>query len=114
MIADTVTTAANPAPSFDDAMAFVREHAGDVRLSSGERLVDHAAGIAAIMRTLNVDPPAVLAAALLALGPHLNDPPPVIAARLGEKAAQLGGDVGKPVRPGSVYLPHPATSIRHA
>ena len=40
----TVTTA-EPS-SFDDAMAFVREHAGDVRLSSGESLVDHAAGTA--------------------------------------------------------------------
>jgi GTP pyrophosphokinase len=104
MIADTVTTAANPAPSFDDAMAFVREHAGDVRLSSGERLVDHAAGIAAIMRTLNVDPPAVLAAALFALAPHLNDPQRVIAERFGEEVAQLVGDVRKLLRLGTVSL----------
>jgi len=54
MNTDTVTTAPVPAPSFEEAMAFVREHAGEVRLSSGELLADHAAGTAAIMRTLNV------------------------------------------------------------
>jgi GTP pyrophosphokinase len=63
MNTDTVTTVPIPLPSFEEAMAFVREHAGEVRLSSGELLADHAAGTAAIMRTLNVDPPAVLAAA---------------------------------------------------
>jgi GTP pyrophosphokinase len=66
MNTETVTSTPNPLPSFDEAMAFVRQHAGEVRLSSGESLADHAAGTASIMRTLNVDPPAVLAAALLA------------------------------------------------
>jgi GTP pyrophosphokinase len=50
-------------PSFDDVLAFVRERAGDVRLSSGELLADHSAGTASIMRTLNVDPSAMQAAA---------------------------------------------------
>ncbi|WP_206999043.1 RelA/SpoT family protein [Trinickia mobilis] len=104
MIADTVTTEPNPTPSFDDALAFVREHAGDVRLSTGELLADHAAGTAAIMRTLNVDPPAVLAAALFVLTPHLGDPEHVIAERFGEEVAQLVGDVRKLLRLGTVSL----------
>ncbi|MGV2289224.1 bifunctional (p)ppGpp synthetase/guanosine-3',5'-bis(diphosphate) 3'-pyrophosphohydrolase [Trinickia sp. YCB016] len=104
MNADTVTTETNPTPSFDDALTFVREHAGDVRLSTGELLADHAAGTAAIMRTLNVDPPAVLAAALFVLTPHLDDPEHVIAERFGEEVAQLVGDVRKLLRLGTVSL----------
>ncbi|MBV8628123.1 MAG: HD domain-containing protein, partial [Paraburkholderia sp.] len=93
MNTETVTTAPKSAPSIDDAMAFVREHAGEVRLSSGELLADHAAGTASIMRKLNVDPSAVLAAALFALTPHLRDPERVIAENFGEEVAQLVGDV---------------------
>ena len=104
MNADTVTTETNPTPSFDDALTFVREHAGDVRLSTGELLAEHAAGTAAIMRTLNVDPPAVLAAALFVLTPHLDDPEHVIAERFGEEVAQLVGDVRKLLRLGTVSL----------
>ncbi|QCP50054.1 bifunctional (p)ppGpp synthetase/guanosine-3',5'-bis(diphosphate) 3'-pyrophosphohydrolase [Trinickia violacea] len=104
MNADTVTTETNPTPSFDDALTFVREHAGDVLLSTGELLADHAAGTAAIMRTLNVDPPAVLAAALFVLTPHLDDPEHVIAERFGEEVAQLVGDVRKLLRLGTVSL----------
>ena len=85
-------------------MAFVREHAGEVRLSSGELLADHAAGTASIMRTLNVDPPAVLAAALFALTPHLQDPERVIADNFGEEVAQLVSDVRKLLRLGTVSL----------
>jgi GTP pyrophosphokinase len=104
MNTDTVTTARLPIPSFEEAMAFVREHAGEVRLSSGELLADHAAGTAAIMRTLNVDPPAVLAAALFALTPHLQDPERVLADNFGEEVAQLVGDVRKLLRLGTVSL----------
>jgi GTP pyrophosphokinase len=104
MNTDTVTTAPIPLPSFEEAMAFVREHAGEVRLSSGESLADHAAGTAAIMRTLNVDPPAVLAAALFALTPHLQDPEQVIADNFGEEVAQLVSDVRKLLRLGTVSL----------
>src|SRR6185369_12124140 len=100
MNTDTLSTA----PSFDAALAFVREHAGDARLSTGELLVDHAAGTAAIMRTLDVDPPAVLAAALFGLTPHLEDPANVIAERFGEEVAQLVGDVRKLLRLGTVSL----------
>src|SRR5471032_3164470 len=71
-------TAASPAltpePSFEDALAFVREHAGDARLTSGELLVEHAAGTARIMQTLNVDPAAIVAAALLQLRRILTTP----------------------------------------
>ena len=56
-----VSPEVQPEPSFDDALAFVREHADGVRLSSGELLADHAAGTARIMQTLNVDPAAVAA-----------------------------------------------------
>ncbi|HLX01360.1 MAG TPA: HD domain-containing protein, partial [Trinickia sp.] len=104
MNADTVTTETIPTPSFDDALTFVREHAGDVRLSTGELLAEHAAGTAAIMRTLNVDHPAVLAAALFVLTPHLDDPEHVIAERFGEEVAQLVGDVRKLLRLGTVSL----------
>src|ERR1700739_2354802 len=104
MNTDTVTTVPIPIPSFDEAMAFVREHAGEVRLSSGELLADHAAGTASIMRTLNVDPPAVLAAALFALTPHLRDPERVIADTFGEEVEQLVCDVRKLLRLGTVSL----------
>ncbi|RQR49892.1 bifunctional (p)ppGpp synthetase/guanosine-3',5'-bis(diphosphate) 3'-pyrophosphohydrolase [Burkholderia sp. Bp9126] len=92
------------APSFDDVLAFVREHAGDARLSSGELLADHAAGTAAIMRKLNVDPPAVQAAALFALTPHLNDPERELAGRFGDEVARLVSDVRKLLRLGTVSL----------
>jgi GTP pyrophosphokinase len=100
---DTVVHAdALPEPSFDDALAFVRQHAGDARLSSGELLADHAAGTARIMQTLNVDPAAVAAAALFALTPHLDDPERVIGERFGEEVQRLVGDVRKLLRLGSV------------
>ncbi|WP_414444934.1 RelA/SpoT family protein [Burkholderia sp. 22PA0106] len=91
-------------PEFDDVLAFVREHAGDACLSSGERLVDHAAGIVALMRTLNVDPHAVQAAALFPLTPHLNDPEKEIAERFGDEVAKLVSDVRKLLRLGTVSL----------
>ncbi|MEA3118378.1 MAG: pyrophosphokinae [Paraburkholderia sp.] len=91
-------------PSYEDAIAFVRQHAGDARLPSGERLADHAEGTAAIVRKLNVDPPAVLAAALFALTPRLDKPERVIAERFGEEVAQLVGDVRKLLRLGTVSL----------
>ncbi|MDE1183819.1 bifunctional (p)ppGpp synthetase/guanosine-3',5'-bis(diphosphate) 3'-pyrophosphohydrolase [Paraburkholderia sp.] len=104
MNTDSVTSAVIPVPSFEEAMAFVREHAGEVRLSSGELLADHAAGTAAIMRTLNVDPAAVLAAALFALTPHLQEPERMISERFGEEVNQLVFDVRKLLRLGSVSL----------
>ncbi|WP_153075159.1 RelA/SpoT family protein [Paraburkholderia bonniea] len=92
------------APSLDDAMAFVREHAGEVRFASGELLADHAAGTAAIVRALNVDAPAVAAAALFALAPYLPDPEHMIARHFGDEVGQLVGDVRKLLRLGSVSL----------
>ncbi|MGN6649808.1 RelA/SpoT family protein [Trinickia sp.] len=104
MNADTVAAGAPSLPSYEDALAFVREHAGDARLSSGELLADHAAGTASIVAKLNVDPPAVLAAALFALTPHLTDPEHLIAEHFGEEVAQLVGDVRKLLRLGTVSL----------
>jgi GTP pyrophosphokinase len=104
MNTDTVTTAPAPLPSFDEAMAFVRERAGEVRLASGELLADHALGTASIMRTLTVDPPAVLAAALFALTPHLEDPESLIAGKFGEEVAQLVTDVRKLLRLGTISV----------
>ncbi|RQS61862.1 bifunctional (p)ppGpp synthetase/guanosine-3',5'-bis(diphosphate) 3'-pyrophosphohydrolase [Burkholderia sp. Bp8963] len=98
------SVSASAAPSFDDVLAFVREHAGDVRLSSGELLADHAAGTAAIMGRLNVDPPAVHAAALFALTPHLSDPERELAERFGDEVARLVSDVRKLLRLGTVSL----------
>ncbi|MEX3612683.1 MAG: bifunctional (p)ppGpp synthetase/guanosine-3',5'-bis(diphosphate) 3'-pyrophosphohydrolase [Burkholderia gladioli] len=91
-------------PEFEDVLAFVREHAGEACLSSGERLVDHAAGTVALMRTLNVDPQAVRSAALFALTPHLSDPETEIAQRFGEEVARLVADVRKLLRLGTVSL----------
>ncbi|KND55315.1 GTP pyrophosphokinase, (p)ppGpp synthetase I [Candidatus Paraburkholderia kirkii] len=93
-----------PEPSIDDALAFVREHAKDARLSTGELLADHAAGTARIMQTLNVDAHAIAAAALFALAPHLDDPEKVIAERFGPEVQRLVGDVRKLLRLGSVSL----------
>lgn len=104
MTVDTVSASSAASPSFDDVLAFVREHAGDARLSSGELLADHAAGTASIMGTLNVDPPAVQAAALFALTPHLNDPERELAARFGDEVARLVSDVRKLLRLGTVSL----------
>lgn len=104
MTVDTVSASSAASPSFDDVLAFVREHAGDARLSSGELLADHAAGTASIMGKLNVDPPAVQAAALFALTPHLNDPERELAARFGDEVASLVSDVRKLLRLGTVSL----------
>ncbi|CAN0620134.1 GTP pyrophosphokinase [Burkholderia multivorans] len=104
MIAGSTSSPLAASPSFDDVLAFVREHAGDVRLSSGEGLADHAAGTASIVRTLNVDPPAVEAAALFALTPHLSNPERELAERFGEEVASLVADVRKLLRLGTVSL----------
>ncbi|WP_175881626.1 bifunctional (p)ppGpp synthetase/guanosine-3',5'-bis(diphosphate) 3'-pyrophosphohydrolase [Burkholderia sp. BCC0044] len=102
----TESVSASPvaAPSFDDVLAFVRERAGDVRLSSGELLADHSAGTAAIMRTLNVDPHAMQAAALFVLTPHLSDPERELTERFGDEVARLVADVRKLLRLGTVSL----------
>ncbi|CAN7389103.1 bifunctional (p)ppGpp synthetase/guanosine-3',5'-bis(diphosphate) 3'-pyrophosphohydrolase [Caballeronia sp. dw_19] len=97
-----VSPALVPEPSFDDALAFVREHAGDARLTSGESLVEHAAGTARIMQTLNVDPAAIVAAALFAIAPHIDDPERVISERFGAEVQGLVADVRKLWRLGSV------------
>ncbi|SAL36710.1 RelA/SpoT family protein [Caballeronia humi] len=91
-----------PEPSFDDALAFVREHAGEARLVSGEALVDHAVGTARIVQSLNIDPQAVAAAALFTLAPHLDDPSRAIAERFGPEVEALVSDVRKLARLGSV------------
>ncbi|VWD42472.1 GTP pyrophosphokinase [Burkholderia lata] len=102
----TESVSASPvaAPSFDDVLAFVRERAGDVRLSSGELLADHSAGTASIMRTLNVDPPAMQAAALFVLTPHLSNPERELTERFGDEVARLVSDVRKLLRLGTVSL----------
>ncbi|WP_250499298.1 bifunctional (p)ppGpp synthetase/guanosine-3',5'-bis(diphosphate) 3'-pyrophosphohydrolase [Caballeronia sp. GAWG1-5s-s] len=102
MTESTVPADTLPEPSFDDALAFVREHAKDARLSTGELLADHAAGTARIMQTLNVDPHAVAAAALFALAPHLDHPETLIAERFGPEVQRLVSDVRKLLRLGSV------------
>ncbi|CAM2189822.1 GTP pyrophosphokinase [Paraburkholderia sacchari] len=91
-------------PSLDDTLAFVREHAGDARLSTGEPLVEHAQGTASVMSRLNVDPPAVLAAALFNIAPHLDDPESTIEARFGGEVVKLVFDVRKLLRLGTVSL----------
>ncbi|WP_069268190.1 RelA/SpoT family protein [Paraburkholderia nodosa] len=99
-----VTADPGALPSLDDALAFVREHAGDARLSTGEPLIEHAQGTAVIMSRLNVDPPAVLAAALFNLAPHLDEPEGALEARFGAEVAKLVFDVRKLLRLGTVSL----------
>ncbi|MCP3714939.1 bifunctional (p)ppGpp synthetase/guanosine-3',5'-bis(diphosphate) 3'-pyrophosphohydrolase [Paraburkholderia sp. CNPSo 3281] len=102
--ASAVSANTGALPSLDDALAFVREHAGDARLSTGEPLIEHAQGTAFIMSRLNVDPPAVLAAALFNLAPHLDDPEGALEARFGAEVAKLVFDVRKLLRLGTVSL----------
>ena len=98
-------SAAAPAlPSLDDALAFVREHAGNALLPTGESLVAHAQGTAAIVSQLNVDPATVLAAALLMLAPCLADPEKALAACFGDEVTHLVFDVRKLLRLGAVSL----------
>ncbi|MFT4435266.1 RelA/SpoT family protein [Caballeronia sp. 15715] len=97
-----VPPALNPAPSIDDALAYVREHAKDARLTNGELLVEHAAGTARIMQTLNVDPAAIVAAALFAIAPHIDNPELVISERFGAEVQGLVADVRKLWRLGSL------------
>ncbi|WP_017777775.1 RelA/SpoT family protein [Paraburkholderia kururiensis] len=104
MSRDNLPTTTSPVPSIDDALAFVRETAGDARLPSGELLIEHAAGTASIMGKLNVDSPAVLAAALFALTPYLSDPERILAERFGEEVSQLVADVRKLLRLGTVSM----------
>ncbi|WP_028229339.1 RelA/SpoT family protein [Paraburkholderia ferrariae] len=104
MSSDTVPHPPAVLPSIEDALAFVREHAGDARLSTGELLVDHAIGTASIMGLLNVDPPAVLAAALFNLAPHLDDPETTLEARFGAEVTRLVFDVRKLLKLGTVSL----------
>ncbi|WP_310697473.1 RelA/SpoT family protein, partial [Burkholderia multivorans] len=61
-------------------------------------------GTAAITRTLNVDPPAMQAAALFALTPHLSDPERELTERFGDEVARLVADVRKLLRLGTVSL----------
>ncbi|MBR8059314.1 RelA/SpoT family protein [Burkholderia dolosa] len=101
---ESVSASSGAAPSFDDVLAFVRERAGDARLASGELLADHAAGTASIMRTMNVDLPAMQAAALFALTPHLSDPERELTEHFGDEVARLVSDVRKLLRLGTVSL----------
>ncbi len=104
MIESDVLNQTNPEPSVDDALAFVREHAKDACVSTGELLSDHGAGTARIMQTLNVDAHAIVAAALFVLVPHLDDPDKVIAERFGPEVQRLVGDVRKLLRLGTLSL----------
>ncbi|SDC03233.1 RelA/SpoT family protein [Paraburkholderia lycopersici] len=100
----TVSADTGALPSLEDALAFVREHAADARLSTGEPLFEHAQGTASAMSRLNVDPPAVLAAALFNLAPHLDDPEATLEARFGAEVTKLVFDVRKLLRLGTVSL----------
>ncbi|WP_027793431.1 RelA/SpoT family protein [Paraburkholderia acidipaludis] len=104
MSSDTLPPPPAALPSIEDALAFVHEHAGDARLSTGELLVEHARGTAAAVGRLNVDPPAVLAAALFNLAPHLDDPETMLEARFGAEVTKLVFDVRKLLRLGTVSV----------
>ncbi len=104
MSSDTLPPPPAALPSIEDALAFVHAHAGDARLSTGEPLVEHARGTAAVMGRLNVDPPAVLAAALFNLAAHLDDPETTLEARFGPEVTRLVFDVRKLLRLGTVSM----------
>lgn len=92
------------APAIDSTLDFVREHAGDVLLPTGQPLYEHAVGTAAIMARLNADSAAIQASALFLLPPHLNRPEEQLTARFGEEVAGLVTDVRKLLRLGTVSL----------
>jgi len=81
--------------SFDDAVAFLREHAGDTLLSSGERMVDHALGTARIVEMLRVDKPTQIAAVLFPLSATLSDTEKTLNECFGAEVARLVVDVRK-------------------
>lgn len=90
----TESTEALPA-SFDDAVAFLREHAGDSVLSSGERMVDHALGTARIVEMLRIDKPTQIAAVLFPLSATLSDTEKTLNETFGAEVARLVVDVRK-------------------
>jgi GTP pyrophosphokinase len=83
------------AASLEDALGFMRERAGEVVLSSGEKLVDHAIGTAQIIEKLRVDKPTQLASILFPLAAYLEHPEKVLAERFGEEVARMVIDVRK-------------------
>ncbi|MBN3817337.1 bifunctional (p)ppGpp synthetase/guanosine-3',5'-bis(diphosphate) 3'-pyrophosphohydrolase, partial [Paraburkholderia sp. Se-20369] len=67
-------------------------------------VADRAARTEAVLGKLNVDQPAVQAAALVALATHRNDPEREMAGRFGDEVARLVSDVRKLLRLGTVSL----------
>jgi GTP pyrophosphokinase len=83
------------AASYEDALGFMREHAGEVVLSSGETLLDHALGTAQIVEKLRVDKPTQLASILFPLAGYIEHPEKVLAERFGDEVARIVIDVRK-------------------
>ncbi|KAF7728480.1 hypothetical protein EC973_006033 [Apophysomyces ossiformis] len=73
----------------DEAILFVREHAGNVTLVSGEPLVSHATGAVNILHIMDVKAPSTLAAALFAAFPHTSKCERLLADRFGKEVLQL-------------------------
>jgi len=92
------------AASLEDAVAFVREQAGEVVLSSGESLIDHALGTAQIIEKLRVDKPTQLASILFPLAAYIEHPEKVLAERFGDEVARIVIDVRKLLQLGVVSV----------
>jgi len=90
--------------SFEGALAFVREQAGDRALPSGELIVEHALGTARIVEKLRVDKPTQLAAVLFPLSLLISDPEKIITEHFGAEVASLVVDVRKLLKLGVVSV----------
>ena len=92
------------AASFEDALAFVREQAGEMTLPSGEPMVEHALGTASIVEKLRVDKPTQLAALLFPLSLLIDHPEKILTEHFGEEVAGLVVDVRKLLKLGVVSV----------
>ena len=80
---------------FDTAVQFMREHAGDATMKSGEPVVEHALGTARLLASLDADPPSMLAAVLFPVADASEEIVRVAGERYGAEVVKLIADVRK-------------------
>ena len=102
MSTDTAGPAPAPLAPEDKALEFVREHVGGALLTSGEGVYEHASGMVRLMHTMNVDQPALVAAALFEVVPLLENGEALLRERFGDEVTGLVIDVRKLLRLGVV------------
>ncbi len=85
-------------PLLSDALRFVRAHADQLHLPSGEGAVEHALGTLRILKTLKADHAAQAAAVLFSIAAHVEIANEQFTERFGAEVAQLVADVCKLMR----------------